>query len=396
MTDVYLAGVGISEFGKWHDPGLRVGSMLAIRRAFSDSGVSPHEVQRIYFANAAGGVITQQEMIRGQVALRGTELSAKPIINIENACASGSSAFFLAYEAIKAGQAEMVLVVGVEKMHVADKRRTFKALWGSSDTIEHGEFPPGDARSSVLMGFYAEVAQRYLVEYGAERSDFARVAVKNRKHAALNPIAQFKSLQTIDDVLNAPMIADPLTLPMCAPLTDGAAAILVCSARYAARLASGDLVKVNACSLASSPGPGESPVTPACDAAYEASGLGPTDFDLIELHDAAAPAELLQYSEIGLCNAGEGHLLVRKGYTDLSGDMPVNTSGGLLSRGHALGATGCAQLVELYQQLTGRAGKREVQGARLAMAVNGGGWLAGTYAVAVTTICEKMSRIPGN
>jgi acetyl-CoA acetyltransferase len=163
----------------------------------------------------------------------------------------------------------------------------------------------------------------------------------------------------------------------------------LCSADYGRRLTRKTVQMVTS-HVAASPGEGQSPVTPAATAAYEASGIGPNGFDLIELHDAAAPAELLQYAEIGLCEEGEAHHLVREGKTGIGGETPVNTSGGLLSRGHPLGATGCAQVVELCQQLRGEAGRRQVEGARVGLAINGGGWLDGTYAVAVSTIVKRM------
>jgi acetyl-CoA acetyltransferase len=186
------------------------------------------------------------------------------------------------------------------------------------------------------------------------------------------------------------MIVSPLTLPMCAPTTDGAAALLLCSESYAKRLDTRP-IRVLTSHVAASPGSGGSPVGRAARAAYEATGIGPDGLDLIELHDAAAPAELLQYSEIGLCGEGDAHGLVHSGVTGLGGRIPVNVSGGLLSRGHPLGATGCAQVVELVHQLRGDAGPRQVETARVGMAINGGGWLDGTYALAVSTIVQRMA-----
>jgi acetyl-CoA acetyltransferase len=177
---------------------------------------------------------------------------------------------------------------------------------------------------------------------------------------------------------------------MCAPTTDGAAALLLCSAAYGKRLKRRQVVELVTSHVAASPGPGLSPVRPAALAAYEVSGIGAREFDLIELHDAAAPAELLQYGEIELCEEGEAHHLVRQGKTDLGGQTPVNVSGGLLSRGHPLGATGCAQVVELCHQLRGEAGLRQVKNARVGLAINGGGWLAGTYALAVSSVLKRL------
>lgn len=362
----------------------------AIDQALDDAGIAAPDVQKVFFGNAIAGVVSQQEMIRGQVALRHHALGAKSLINIENACASGGSALQLAFEAIAGGRAEVVMVVGAEQMNHADKSRPFNALRGSTDIDEIGEYVPGEMSSnSILMDFYAGVARDYLKDYGATPEDFGRVAVKNRRHAALNEDAHYRAPQTLEEVMSSRLIVDPLTLAMCAPTTDGAAALLLCSSSYAKRLER-KVVEVVCSHVSASPGRGQSPVRPAALAAYEASGIGPRDFNLIELHDAAAPAELLQYGEIGLCEDGEAHHLVRRGATDLNGEIPVNVSGGLLSRGHALGATGCAQVVELCHQLRGEAGKRQVRDAGIGLAINGGGWLAGTYALTVSTVVKRV------
>jgi acetyl-CoA acyltransferase len=390
MSEVQIAGVGMTPFGRFPGRGLRAMAVAAIDEALADAGVSADEVQRVLFGNAVAGVVSHQEMIRGQVALRHHPLGRKPLVNVENACASGGSAVSLACDLIAGGRAEVVLAVGAEQLNHADRSRPFNALRGSTDIDDVGEEKPGEmASNSILMDFYAGVAKRFLQETGASAEDFARVAVKNRRHAAMNPLAQFRTPQTVDDVMNSRMIVDPLRLAMCAPTTDGAAALLLCSRDFARRLKR-RTVRVLASQIAAKPSLDEGPVGPAAKAAYEAAGIGPRDFSLIELHDAAAPAELLQYAEIGLCEAGQAHHLVRQGRTDLGGATPVNVSGGLLSRGHPLGATGCAQLVELCVQLRGEAGARQVQGARNALAVNGGGWLDGTYALTVATILQRV------
>jgi acetyl-CoA acetyltransferase len=273
-------------------------------------------------------------------------------------------------------------------MNHVDKSRPFNALRGSTDIEEIGEVEPGTmSENSLLMDFYAGVAQRYLDTYGADASDFARVAVKNRSHAALNPLAHLRKPQTVEDVMNGRMIVAPLTLAMCSPTTDGAAAIIVCSEKVAATLER-PIIMVRACQIAS--GANGHPVADAALKAYNIASASPDDFDLIELHDAAAPAELMQYHEIQLCAEGDGFKLVREGITNLGGKTPVNTSGGLLSRGHPLGATGCAQIAELVTQLRGEAGARQVDGAKMAMSVNGGGWLDGAYALAIATILERV------
>jgi acetyl-CoA acyltransferase len=380
----------MTPFGRFPNAGVRALSIAAIDEALADANIPTEDVSKVFFGNAAAGVISQQEMIRGQIALRHHPLGRKSLINVENACASGGSALNLAFEAIAGGRAEVVVVVGVEQLNHADRSRPFNALRGSTDIGEIGESEPGEiATNSILMNFYAGVARTYLDTYGATPEDFALIAVKNRHNASMNPLAHFRKPQSVEDVMHSRMIVDPLRLAMCAPMTDGAAALVLCSSQYARRLQRKAVGLVTS-HVAASPGLGLSPVTPAVDAAYEDSGIGPHDFDLIELHDAAAPAELLQYEEIGLCKLGEAHLWARENKTSLGGQIPVNTSGGLLSRGHPLGATGCAQVVEVVQQLRGEAGDRQVPDARLGLAVNGGGWLDGTYALAVATVLKRI------
>ena len=387
MKGVAIAGIGMTQFGKQTGRGLRSLALAAIEEAIADSGIAPERIERIYFGNAIAGIVTQQEMIRGQVALRGHPLAKLPLFNIENACASGGSAFSLACEAVASGAVEVALIIGAEQMTHIDRSRAFNALRGSTDIEDIGEAELGQiSANSLLMDYYAAVAQRYLDEYGADPADFARVAVKNRRHAAMNPLAHLRTPQSLEEVLASRMIVAPLSLPMCSPVTDGGAALVVCSEKIAASLAQ-PVVQVLASSVAS--GAGGKPVDDAAAKAYGVAGMGAQDFDVIELHDAAAPAELMQYHEIGLCSEGEGFKLIREGATDLGGRIPVNTSGGLLSRGHPLGATGVAQIVEIVHQLRGTAGDRQVEGARRALAVNGGGWLDGSYALAIATILER-------
>ena len=388
MNRVMVAGVGMTHFGKHLGKGVRSLAIEAVDAAIDDARADAADIERVYFGNAVAGIVTQQEMIRGQVALRRHALNGAALINVENACASGGSALSIGYEAIASGAAKAVMVIGAEQLNHVDKSRPFNALRGSTDIEDIGESEPGQvSTNSLLMDFYAEVAQAYLDKYGAEPADFARVAVKNRANASHNPNAHLRTPQTVEEVLHARMIVAPLTLPMCSPTTDGAAALLLCSHDYA-KSRGADAVELVTTRIAS--GARGNPVRDAAHAAYDAAGLGPDDFDLMELHDAAAPAELMQYAEVGLCGEGEGHLLIRESATDIGGRMPVNTSGGLLSRGHPLGATGCAQVVELVVQLRGQANGRQVEGARQALAVNGGGWLDGSYALAVASILRKV------
>lgn len=387
MRDAGIAGVGMTQFGKQPGRGLRSMAVEAADAALLSAGLAADDVERVYFGNAIAPTVLQQDMIKGQVAFRHHPLGDLPLINIENACASGGSAFLLAVEAVASGVVDVALAIGVEQMHHADRQRPFLALRGSTDIDDIGEAEPGaDSANSLLMDYYAEVAQDYLDRYGAAPADFAAVAVKNRNNALLNPLAQMHKPQNVEDVLSGRMIVPPLTLAMCSPITDGAAAIVV-SSRQKAGASGAPFLRVRACQNAS--GASGRPVADAAAKAYEVAGIGAADCDVLELHDAAAPAELIQYHEIGLCAEGEGHVLLRDGKTGPSGPHPVNMSGGLLSRGHAVGATGCAQIAELAWQLRGEAGARQVEGARLAMAINGGGWLDGSYALAIATILER-------
>jgi acetyl-CoA acetyltransferase len=293
----------------------------------------------------------------------------------------------LAVEAVASGAAEVVLAIGAEQLSHEDRLRSVQALRGSMDITEIGEEDaatcgPGQ---SALMECYAEEGREYIAEFGADPSDFARVAVKNRHHAGRNPRAQYDTPLTIEEVLAARVIASPLTLSMCSPISDGAAAMVICSENFA-RKRGLDGVQVLASRIAPGRGKGSSPLGDAARMAYEATGLGPEALDLLEVHDAAAPAELIQYEDLQLCGPGEAIRLIRDDETRLGGRIPVNVSGGLMSRGHPLGATGCAQLFELYEQLRGRAGQRQVEGARIGMAANAGGWVGGTYAVGIATI----------
>jgi acetyl-CoA acyltransferase len=247
------------------------------------------------------------------------------------------------------------------------------------------------ASASFFMDIYAANSRAYMQSSGATREDFATVAVKSHRHAALNPKAQYRKEVTVEEVLASREIAYPLTLLMCSPIGDGAAAIVVCSEEFARRL-NGQAVRILSTALVSGRDrvDGEpSAAQRAAKRAYEEASVGPEDVDVIELHDAAAPAELMTYEELNLCAPGEGPRLLRSGETWLGGRRPVNPSGGLLSKGHPIGATGCGQLVELVDQLRGRCGGRQVEGARIALAENGGGFLGRDAAAMVVTILGK-------
>jgi acetyl-CoA acyltransferase len=387
MRKVVVGGVGMTPFGKFPDSTLKSLSEEAVSAALGDAGVTAAEVDQVFYGNAAAGVVSGQEMIRAEASLRNTGLDGKPMFNIENACASGSSALNLARLSVASGQVETALVVGVEKLTHEDKAISFGAFTKAVDLDE--PMPEGVTRGtgSVFMDLYAAKARKWMAATGAEASDFARVVVKSRHAGSLNPRAQFRKVTTVDEVLASRMISDPLTLFMCSSIGDGGAAVLVCSEEFAAKR---DIrpVYLRASSIvsATADGSGELVAVRAARAAYEEAGIGPSDVDVAELHDASAPAELIHYENLGFCAPGDAPKLIRSGETGIGGRISVNPSGGLLSRGHPLGATGVAQIVELTEQLRGTAGARQRPGARVALAENNGGQLAGDSAVALVTV----------
>lgn len=394
MRDVVIAGVGMTPFGKFPERGMRSLAEEAVRDALADAGIAATEPGIVMFGNAAAGLMTGQEMIRGEAALRHTGLLGLPVMNVENACASGSSAFHLAWLAVASGEVDVAVAVGAEKLVHADKGRAFAAIGTAVDLEGMEEFgdladPAGGRSRSFFMDVYARSAREYMEATGAAPRDFADVAVKNHHHGALNPKAQYRDEVSADQVLASREISAPLTLLMCSPIGDGAAALVLSTPEYAKRVGA-DAIRILACSVTTSlDGRGTSAPQRAADLAYARAGVAPTDLDVVELHDATAAAELPIYEEIGLCAAGDGVELLRSGATTLGGRIPVNTSGGLLSKGHPVGATGAAQLVELADQLRGRAGARQVDGARVALAENAGGHLGGGPAVAVVTILAR-------
>ncbi|HEY1623088.1 MAG TPA: thiolase family protein [Streptosporangiaceae bacterium] len=371
MRNVYVAGIGMTRFAKQLDRGLKDLTAEAVTVTLKDAGQTAADVQACYFGNAVAGSMTGQEMLAGQFGLRPLGVGEIPVFNVENACASASTAFHLAWQAVATGVHDAVLAVGAEKMTHPDKARSFAAIGGSVDV----ETTPADLPEgrSFLMDMYAESALRYMEQTGATRADFAQVVVKNQRNGRLNPLAQYGGELTVDQVLAAREIVWPFTLQMCSPISDGAAAALLVSDE--ARLSSTTAVAVLASVARSAPADGSASVTAlAARAAYEAAGLGPADMDCAEVHDAAASAELVIYEQLGLAEPGGGAALIRSGETRLGGSLPVNTSGGLLARGHPIGATGLAQIVEAVLQLRGTADGRQVPEARVALTQNAGGW----------------------
>jgi acetyl-CoA acetyltransferase len=349
-------------------------------------------VQAAFVGNAVQGIICGQECVRGQIVLRECGIGGIPVVNIENACASASTALHLAWQAVAGGFHDCVLALGMEKLYHPDKTRSFAALAGAVDVellaqikealgSMKGAEKAGEKRS-LFMDVYAAAARQHMARYGTTVEHFAAIAAKNSFHGSLNPRAQYQEAHTAAEVLASPVVAPPLTRLMCSPIGDGAAAAIVVSEDHLKRLRSDGPrpVRIAASVLgtgrdrgADEPGP----VTAVARGAFEQAGLGPEDVSLAEVHDATAPAELMIYEELGFCAEGGGGRLVDAGETRLGGRRPVNTSGGLIAKGHPVGATGLAQIVEVVDQLRGRAGRRQVAGARVGLTENAGGAVRG-------------------
>jgi acetyl-CoA acetyltransferase len=384
---VSILGTGVTDFGRRPNDDMRSLSEEATRLALQDAGIQARDLNMVVFGNATEGYLHGQEMIRAEVALRHAGLTGVPMINVENACASSSTAFHVACMAVSSGAADVVLVLGVERLTHPTKRRSFDALATAVDLHEHadlasavgatGAAPEAEGAShSPLMDLYAAKARSFMERSGVTSEDLALVSVKNRFHGSLNPHAQFQTSVTLEEVTGSRMISDPLRLLMCSPIGDGAAAVIVASTDFVRRQGKPD-VRVAGWSLTSNGADPRAaqPVARAMDVALARASLSVEDIDVAEVHDACAPAELWLYEEMGLCKPGGSADLIRTGATKLGGTIPVNVGGGLLGRGHPLGATGCAQLVELADQLRGRGGARQVEGARVGVAQNSGGIL---------------------
>jgi acetyl-CoA acetyltransferase len=390
MRDVNIIGAGITQFGKAPEPTLRALGSAAIAQALADAGLAQADVGLVVHGNAMGGLMSGQEMIRGQVVTSDTGLTGKPLINVENACATSSTALHVALGAIRSGQYDTAVVCGTEVM-TNDKRAAMSALTTGADVARLPEYNrrltgrDGPAES-FFMEVYAQLTRDYMKRSGATQRDFAQVAVKNSRHGSLNPKAQFSRTLTLEEVLESRLIADPVTMLMCSPIADGAAALVLQAADAGNGRA--DAIRIRASTLRTGIPGTDGPILEerTAKAAYDEAGLGPEDLDVIEVHDAASPNELMVYEELGLCSQGEGPALLASGATALGGRLPVNTSGGLVSRGHPVGATGAAQLVELVTQLRGRAGARQVEGARVGLAENAGGYVDPEAAACVVTI----------
>ncbi|HEY7632781.1 MAG TPA: thiolase family protein [Thermoleophilaceae bacterium] len=378
MREVAIIGVGMHPFGKHVDRSLKDLGREAVWAAIDDSSIDPRRIGCAYVGNSLGGLLTGQEGIRGQVILHDAGLDEIPVINVENACASGTTALRGAWLEVAAGTCDVALALGVEKMFVGDTARSLAALASDSE-VELAQM--GMQFSATYASHPKYNLRGRMEEYGWTDRDFADVVVKNSRHGSLNRFAQHQRALTADEVLASPMIADPLTLYMCSSIADGAAAAIVCAKDEARALSESEPVTIAAAKLRSghfftSADNGYSSLREMVAELYEETGIGPEDIDVAEVHDAMAPVELLIYEGLGLCDPGEGPKLIRDGTTAIGGEHVVNPSGGLVSRGHPVGATGLGQVAELVWQLRGLAGERQAKERPLVgLAHNQGGLL---------------------
>lgn len=409
---VYIAGVGMTPFGKHLDASVKQLARSAVEQAMADAGCERQHIQMAFFANAAQGHMEGQDMIRGQIALRAMGFDSLPVVNVENACASASTAFQLAAAMVAGGAADIVLAVGAEKMFSEDKALTFGVFdgaWDVHDVVagrerllrmgEGIEPPPGTVSAkpySVFMDIYAAFGRMHMREYGTTQAQFAAASAKNHQHSVHNPLAQYRQSYSVEEVLSAAPITYPLTLPMCSPVSDGAAAAIVCSAAGLARLTGRRSRAIRVLGWALQGGsdrPAEAldrhAVRFAAQKVYEQAGVGPQDISVAEVHDATAIGEIIQSEVLGLCEPGTGGFCAERGETSIGGRIPINPSGGLQSKGHPIGATGIGQIYELVTQLRGEAGQRQVQGARLGLAENGGGLYGIEEAAACVTLLGR-------
>lgn len=383
LRETYVLGVAMTRFGKLLDRSLKDLAYEPVWNAIRESNIDPHDIDIAFVGNAYAGLITGQESMRGQVMLREVGINRIPIINVENACASSSTAFYLAHKAVASGQSELALALGVEKLFCDDTGRSLKALSTSSDLEVEG-------RMGILFaGIYSMRVRAHMEKYGLTLEQFAKVAVKNHDNGALNPLAQYRNRVSVEEVLHSRMIADPITLLMTCPLGDGGAAVLIGTKEMARKMGKRP-VKVGSSVVGSFgfPGKDEPGIAARVAAkAYQEAGITAQDVQLAEVHDAVAPVELFLYEELGFCGPGESGRLIDEGVTWLGGRLPVNPSGGLSAKGHPAGATGLAQIAEIVWQLRGEAGDRQIRPLpNIGLTENGGGNVAGETAVVAIQI----------
>ena len=366
MREVAVIGVGMIKMGKFPDRMLSSMGREAVLLAMKDAGVERGDIEAAYSGTLHGGSLL------GQRIFKDLGMTGMPINNMENACSSGSSALREGWIGVASGLYDMVIAVGSEKL---------SALGGGTLPLEREDLEV--SQGMVMPALYAMRARRYMSDFNGTKEHLAKVVVKSRKNAAMNPLAQFTKPTTVEEVLNSRVVADPITLFQCCPTGDGAGAAVLCSLDKARKYTSHPILIKASVLVSGKFEPGFRDMTTpeitvrACRIAYEKAGLGPKDIGVVEVHDAFSIAELLYYEALGFCGRGEALRLIDEGATNIDGRIPVNPSGGLISKGHPVGATGLAQLAEIIWQLRGQAGKRQVRNAKVGMTHCTGGGIYG-------------------
>ncbi len=358
---VVVLGVGLHPFGRFPEKSLEDLGREAALEALRDAGIEYKDVEAGYCGRVAPGVGVGTRVF-SELGMTGI-----PVTNTELACASASRAAMLAADAITAGMYDTCLIIGVEKMG-----RGMLAGAGTGEigyTTLMGMF--------IMPGAYAMMAQRHMHLYGTKPEHFAQVSVKAHRNGVLNPYAQYRQEMTLEEIMNSRLIADPITLYQCCPTTDGATAVVLCSEKKArertnrpvfmtAWAGGTPMYSRDEAELS------EGPTALLAQKVYGRAGIGPEDVDVAQVHDAFSPGEVFSVENLGFCRTGEGGPFVWEGNTEIKGSKPVNTDGGLLSRGHPIGATGGAMITEITRQLRGQAGPRQVANAKVGLVHNAG------------------------
>ena len=364
MRDVAMIGGGMIKFGRYPEKNVHELAAQASLLALKDAGMTMKDVEIFISGN-----LYQSNAMVGQRILREIGQTGIPVINVANACATGSTAYREAYMSVASGAYDVALAVGSEQMG------KMGLLGGGGGGGGGGISPEGIAGSGLMPAVFGQAGVEHMRKYGTTFEQFAKIAVKNHKHSIHNPYSQYQVDMSLEDILNARVVAWPNTLYMCCPTGDGAAAAILVSAEKAKQFTTTP-IKVAASILTSDPWSERDLTLPdintltrnASKEAYEKASIGPDDLDLVELHDCFATAEMLHYENLGLCGEGEAGRLIDEGETYVGGRIPVNASGGLLSKGHPLGATGVANICEVVWHLRGEAGDRQVEGAKVGLA----------------------------
>ncbi|MGH3757477.1 thiolase family protein [Actinophytocola sp.] len=389
MRSAVISGVGMTRFGKHLDRSLKDLGADATQAALADAGVEVGDIRAIFFGNCVAGLITGQEMIRGETVAFPMGFGSIPIHNLENACGTGGNALHLAWLSVASGLCDTALALGVEKLHHPDVSRTFSA-YGTGTDIE-APFATAEGAGETrtpLVDRQAQLAKELMEERGVSLDSLARIAARSLTSAALNPNAHRQFGGTVESVLSARMSVDPITVLMSSPVSDGAAAAVVTARDPGPRD-----VRILASRLASRPPLDQPDGPPAARAAsllaYEDAGLGPADVDVAEVHDASVAYEFLAWHDLGLCPPGDEEKWAQTGVTERDGRLPINATGGLVGRGHPLAASGLAQTHDLVRQLRGEAGDLQLASQpRVALAQIGGGvidWMTSVGTVHILT-----------